>query len=108
MNIVVVESPAKAQTIARFLGKEYKVMASYGHVRDLPGSAEEIPAEYKDKSWSTMAVDTDNGFTPIYIVPKESKKTLSEIKKALKEAEDLKAKAETLEREVMELTLQKI
>ncbi|HQH74144.1 MAG TPA: toprim domain-containing protein, partial [bacterium] len=69
MKLVIVESPAKAQTIGRFLGKEFKVMASYGHVRDLPGSAEEIPAEYKDKPWATMAVDTDNGFTPIYIVP---------------------------------------
>ncbi len=89
MKLVIVESPAKAQTIGRFLGKEFKVMASYGHVRDLPGSAEEIPAEYKDKPWATMAVDTDNGFTPIYIVPRESKKTLSEIKKALKEAEEV-------------------
>jgi len=89
LKLVIVESPAKAKTISRFLGKEYKVMASYGHIRDLPSSAEEIPPEYKDKPWATLAVDTDNGFAPIYVVPKESKKALNEIKKALKEAEEV-------------------
>ncbi|MBN2328511.1 MAG: type I DNA topoisomerase [Candidatus Omnitrophica bacterium] len=88
-SLVIVESPAKAQTISRFLGKDYKVVASYGHVRDLPSSADEIPAKYKSESWSTLAVDVDNGFNPIYVIPKVSKKRITELKKELKEADEL-------------------
>lgn len=88
-SLVIVESPAKAQTISRFLPKDYKVVASYGHIRDLPSTASEIPKELKDKPWSTMAVDTDNGFTPIYVVTKDSKKRLKEIKQDLKNAEEM-------------------
>ncbi len=89
MKLVIVESPAKAKTIGRFLGKEYMVMASYGHIRDLPSSASEIPAAVKSKPWARLAVDTENGFTPVYVVPKDSKPRIAELKKALKEADEV-------------------
>ncbi|MBD3331412.1 type I DNA topoisomerase [candidate division GN15 bacterium] len=89
MKLIVVESPAKAKTISRFLGSDYKVVASYGHVRDLPGSANEIPEEYRDKGWARMGVDVDNGFTPIYIIPRGTKKYITQLKKELKKADEL-------------------
>ena len=89
MKLVIVESPAKAKTIGRFLGKEYEVTASYGHVRDLPGSADEIPAELKSKPWARMAVDVENDFRPIYVVTKESKKHIAELKKTLKKCDEI-------------------
>ncbi|MCC6695394.1 MAG: type I DNA topoisomerase [Candidatus Hydrogenedentes bacterium] len=89
VKLVIVESPAKAKTISRFLGKGYKVMASYGHIRDLPSSASEIPASVKAKPWARLAVDTENGFTPVYVVPKESKARIAELKQALKEADEV-------------------
>jgi DNA topoisomerase I len=89
LKLVIVESPAKAQTISRFLGKEYKVMASYGHIRDLPSSADEIPAAYRDKPWARIAVDIEGGFTPIYVVTKESRPRIAELKKALQEADEV-------------------
>jgi DNA topoisomerase-1 len=88
-TLVIVESPAKAQTISRFLPKDYKVVASYGHIRDLPGSASEIPKKYKELPWSTLAVDVDNGFTPIYVVTKDSKKRIKELKSEIKEFNEI-------------------
>jgi len=87
--LVIVESPAKAKTISRFLGKGYKVMASYGHIRDLPSSASEIPAAVKSKPWARLAVDVENGFTPVYVVQKESRPRIAELKSALKEADEV-------------------
>lgn len=89
LKLVIVESPAKAQTIGKFLGKDYKVVASYGHIRDLPKSAEEIPEEFKSQPWARLAVDVDNGFRAVYVVQKESKKNLAELKKLCKEAEEV-------------------
>ncbi|MDK1022085.1 MAG: type I DNA topoisomerase [Candidatus Hydrogenedentes bacterium] len=89
MKLVIVESPAKAKTIGRFLGKEYTVAASYGHVRDLPGSAEEIPEEFKSKPWARMAVDIENDFKPIYVISEDSKKHIAELKKLLKKADEI-------------------
>lgn len=89
MKLVIVESPAKAETISRFLGNDYKVVASYGHIRDLPSSADEIPEQYKSYSWSNMAVDIENGFAPIYVVTQESKKRISELKKEVTKAEEV-------------------
>lgn len=89
LKVVIVESPAKAETISRFLGADYQVVASYGHIRDLPSSADEVPEEIKSKPWATMAVDTDNGFTPVYVVTKESKRRISELKKIVKNAEEV-------------------
>ncbi len=89
MKLVIVESPAKAKTIGRFLGKGYTVTASYGHVRDLPGSAEEIPEEFKSKPWARMAVDVENDFKPIYVITEDSKKHIAELKKLLKKADEI-------------------
>jgi len=85
--LVIVESPAKARTIAPFLGKDYKVEASIGHIRDLPGSAAEIPAAYKKEKWARIGVDVDHDFKPLYIVPDEKKKQVKKLKDALKGVE---------------------
>ncbi len=89
MKLVIVESPAKAKTIGKFLGKDHTVLASYGHVRDLPSNADEIPAEYKKKPWARMAVDVENDFAPIYVVQADSKKQIAELKKHLKDADEV-------------------
>lgn len=87
--LVIVESPAKARTLARFLGSKYRVEASYGHIRDLPESAAEVPAEIKGKSWGRMGVDTDGDFTPYYVVPSDKKKNVTALKAAMKDASEL-------------------
>ena len=70
--LVIVESPAKAKTIAGFLGSDYVVESSIGHIRDLPRSAKEVPAAYKDEPWAKRwGVDVDNDFKPLYVVPAE-------------------------------------
>jgi len=89
LKLVIVESPAKAKTIERFLGNEYKVVASYGHIRDLPGSAEEIPEKYKGEKWARMAVNVEHGYEPIYIVPKESQKNITELRRLVKQADEV-------------------
>ncbi len=88
-SLVIVESPAKARTIAKFLGKGYQVEASIGHVRDLPEGKKNCPAEYKKEEWAYLGVNVDDGFKPIYIVPDDKKKQVSKLKKALKEADSL-------------------
>ena len=87
--LVIVESPAKARTLARFLGNKYRVEASYGHIRDLPESAAEVPAEIKGKSWGRLGVDTDGDFTPYYVVPSDKKKNVTALKAAMKDASEL-------------------
>lgn len=89
MKLVIVESPAKAKTIERFLGPEYRVAASYGHIRDLPRSASEIPAALRDKPWGRLAVDTADGFRPVYIVPEESRRYVRELNKLLNGADEV-------------------
>ncbi len=74
-NLVIVESPAKARTISKFLGKDYKILASMGHVRDLPKSI--------------LGIDTEKDFKPKYVVPVDKKKTISELKKELQKSEIL-------------------
>src|SRR5262245_4296369 len=69
--LVIVESPAKARTIGKFLGRDYVIEASIGHVRDLPEGAKQIPAQYKAEAWSRLGVNVDDEFKPIYIVPPE-------------------------------------
>lgn len=88
-TLVIVESPAKAQTIKRFLGKGYDVHASYGHVRDLPSDGSEVPKEIKDKKWGRMAVDVENDFEPYYVVSKEKKRHVTSLKQAAKGAETI-------------------
>ncbi|MGZ3662419.1 MAG: type I DNA topoisomerase, partial [Bdellovibrionota bacterium] len=87
--LIIVESPTKAKTIKKFLGKDYTVLACNGHVRDLPGKASEIPAELKKEKWSRIGINVADDFKPLYIIPPQKHKTLTEIRKALKEAEIL-------------------
>jgi DNA topoisomerase-1 len=89
MKLVIVESPAKAKTIAGYLGKDFVVESSIGHVRDLPHNAAEIPAKYKAESWSRLGVDVDNGFQPLYVVDARKKKVVSDLKAKLKNADEL-------------------
>src|SRR5687767_16003140 len=84
--LVIVESPAKAKTLGRFLGSDYRVEASYGHIRDLPESAAEVPDEIRKKKWGRLGVDTDNDFKPYYVVPNDKKKHVQALKAALKNA----------------------
>lgn len=87
--MVIVESPAKARTISKFLGKNYAVEASIGHVRDLPTGKKDIPEQYKSEDWARLAVNVDNDFEPVYIVPPGKKAHIAKLKKLLKEADDL-------------------
>lgn len=89
MKLVIVESPAKAKTIERFLGPEYRVAASYGHIRDLPRSAREIPAAVRDKPWGRLAVNTADDFRPVYVVPEESRRHVRELNKLLRGADEI-------------------
>jgi DNA topoisomerase-1 len=87
--LVIVESPAKAKTLGRFLGNRYRVEASYGHIRDLPESAAEVPKEIKPKEWGRLGVDVDSDFTPYYVVPHDKKKQVAHLKAAIKDASAL-------------------
>ena len=87
--LVIVESPTKARTIRNYLPRGYRVEASMGHVRDLPQSASEIPASVKGEKWSQLGVNVQEDFEPIYVVPKDKKKTVKELKDALKQADEL-------------------
>ncbi len=87
--LVIVESPAKARTLSRFLGSDYRVEASYGHIRDLPESASEVPAGIKGKSWGRLGVDTDGDFTPYYVVPADKRKYVQALKDAMKDASEV-------------------
>jgi len=89
LKLIIVESPAKARTIERFLGEGYVVAASYGHIRDLPSRASEIPARFRKKEWARLGVDVDDDFQPIYVVPPDSKKHVTELKKLVKKADEL-------------------
>jgi len=90
-SLVIVESPTKARTISRFLpSSKYTVMASLGHVRDLPKNAKEVPARYKKEPWSTLAVRIEDGeFKPLYVIPREKQKVVKELKDALSQADEL-------------------
>ncbi|GAB4237690.1 MAG: type I DNA topoisomerase [Deltaproteobacteria bacterium] len=87
--LLIVESPTKARTLSRFLGKRFRVEASVGHVRDLPNGAAEVPEAIKGKKWSSMAVDIENDFQPHYVVPADRRGTLRDLKAALKGASEL-------------------
>ena len=88
-TLVIVESPTKAKTIRKFLPANYEVLASMGHVRDLPNGAAEIPASLKKEKWSRIGVNTTEDFEPLYIIPKDKKKVVKELKNALKDATKL-------------------
>ena len=80
-TLVIVESPAKARTIGRYLGDGYTVEASIGHIRDLPQGAREIPEQYKGEDWAYLGVNVDEEFAPIYIVPPSKKQQVAKLKR---------------------------
>ena len=88
-TLVIVESPTKARTIRGYLPKDFRVEASMGHVRDLPNNASEIPAAQKGEKWANLGVNTAQNFEPLYVVPKDKKKIVKELKDALKGAGQL-------------------
>jgi len=88
-RLVIVESPAKARTIAGYLGPDFVVESSVGHIRDLPDSAAEIPEKYKGESWARLGVDVEHGFEPLYVVDPDKKKTVAQLKKHLADADEL-------------------
>ena len=88
-QLVIVESPAKAETIGRFLGPDYVVDASYGHVRDLPARAEERPEAIRGEAWAELGVNVERDFEPVYIVPKEKAEHVRRLKRELKSADKL-------------------
>jgi DNA topoisomerase I len=87
--LVIVESPAKARTIAGFLGDDYVVESSIGHIRDLPRNAADVPASHKGETWAREGVDPDNDFKRLYVVPREKKEQVAKLKRALKDASEL-------------------
>jgi DNA topoisomerase-1 len=88
-TLVIVESPTKAKTIRNFLPAGYHVEASMGHVRDLPASAGEVPAQYKGESWSRLGVNVEKDFDPLYVVPAAKKKVVTQLREQLKKADAL-------------------
>ncbi|MDQ1182228.1 type I DNA topoisomerase [Rhodococcus sp. SORGH_AS_0301] len=88
-RLVIVESPTKAKKIAPYLGKNYVVEASVGHIRDLPRGAADVPAKYKGESWARLGVDVDHDFEALYVVSPEKKGKVAELKSLLKDADEL-------------------
>jgi len=87
-KLVIVESPAKARTIGGYLGPEFEVEASVGHIRDLPQPSE-LPADMKKGPYGKFAIDVEGDFDPYYVVDADKKKKVTELKRALKEADEL-------------------
>jgi DNA topoisomerase I len=87
--LVIVESPAKARTISRFLGGDFVVESSIGHVRDLPRNAAEVPASHKGEAWARLGVDIEHDFKPLYVVNSEKRQQVAKLKRLLKDASEL-------------------
>ncbi|MBX3425117.1 MAG: type I DNA topoisomerase [Pirellulales bacterium] len=87
--LVIVESPAKARTIGKYLGSGYRVEASIGHVRDLPHGAKEVPAKYKGEPWANLGVNVNEGFEPIYVVSPGKTKQIKLLKDELAKSDRL-------------------
>ncbi len=88
-RLVIVESPTKARKIAGYLGSNYIVESSRGHIRDLPRAAADVPAKYKSEPWARLGVNVDADFEPLYIISPEKKSTVTELKGLLKEVDEL-------------------
>ena len=88
-KLVIVESPTKARTIRSYLGDEFEIEASMGHVRDLPSSAREVPESLRKHKWASLGVNVDDDFEPLYVVPKDKQKVVTQLKKQLKKADEL-------------------
>jgi len=88
-RLVIVESGTKAKKIQQYLGRDYVVEASMGHIRDLPRGAADVPAKYKGEPWARIGVDVDNQFTPLYIITPEKKGKVAELKDAVKSVDEI-------------------
>ncbi|MEI6137597.1 MAG: type I DNA topoisomerase, partial [Chloroflexota bacterium] len=88
-RLVIVESPAKARTIAQYLGPDYVVESSIGHIRDLPSSAAQIPKEYKKEPWARLGVNIEANFEPLYVVPPNKAEQVKKLRALLKDADEL-------------------
>src|SRR5581483_9312159 len=88
-RLVIVESPTKARKLAGYLGSNYIVESSRGHIRDLPRNAADVPAKYKTEPWARLGVDVDHNFEPLYIISPEKKSTVAELKDLLKNVDEL-------------------
>ncbi len=88
-SLVIVESPAKAKTISKYLGAGYVVESSIGHIRDLPRSAAEVPKSLKDEPWARLGIDVENDFKPHYVVSSDKKKQVKKLKDLLANADEL-------------------
>ncbi|OBG38400.1 MULTISPECIES: type I DNA topoisomerase [Mycobacteriaceae] len=88
-RLVIVESPTKARKIAGYLGRDYVVESSRGHIRDLPRNAADVPAKYKTEAWARLGVNVDADFEPLYIVSPDKKSTVAELKDLLKDVDEL-------------------
>ena len=88
-KLVIVESPAKARKIGGYLGDDYIVEASVGHIRDLPMRAADIPKEYKKIAWAKEGVDIENDFAPLYVINPDKRAKVAELKALMKGAEEL-------------------
>ena len=88
-RLVIVESPAKARTIAGYLGTGYVVESSIGHNRDMPDRAAEIPTKYRKEPWARLGVDVDHGFEALYVVHADKRPQVSKLKTLLKDADEL-------------------
>ncbi|GAA0737939.1 type I DNA topoisomerase [Dactylosporangium roseum] len=88
-RLVIVESPAKAKTISGYLGPNYVVEASFGHVRDLPAGKKDMPDDLKSKPWAYLGVDVDNDFAPVYIISADRRKQITRLKALLKDASEV-------------------
>jgi DNA topoisomerase I len=88
-RLVIVESPAKARTIAGYLGQGYVVESSIGHIRDMPDKAAEIPVKYRKEPWARLGVNVDDGFEALYVVHADKKQQVSKLKQLLAGADEL-------------------
>jgi hypothetical protein len=88
-RLVIVESPTKARKIAGYLGANYIVESSRGHIRDLPKNAADVPAKYKSEPWARTGVDVDHDFEPLYVISPDKKATVTELKSLLKDVDEL-------------------
>jgi DNA topoisomerase-1 len=88
-TLVIVESPAKAKKIAGYLGPNYQVLASVGHIRDLAARKSDLPKEEQKKPWAKLAVNVDEGYQAFYVIHESKKATIAELKRALKDSDEL-------------------
>ncbi len=88
-KLVIVESPSKIKKIRQFLGKDYVIESSVGHIRDLPKSAKDIPEKFKKEKWAALGVNVDKNFEPIYLIPKDKFKVVKNLKDKLADADEL-------------------